>query len=120
MKKSLMRHYLKPAMLASVLSINSSNMVFADTNNQHQVSENTSVMETITIVYKNAFDYALYRHTTEMLTTFRLQLQSDIMVDARQQSKTMACDFGISVAISAPLLETPIPLDSTRVLAAPH
>lgn len=47
-------------------------------------------METITISYRDPLDYALYLHTTEMLSEFRLQIREDISIQARNSLLEMA------------------------------
>ncbi|NKF49584.1 hypothetical protein G3R49_03175 [Shewanella sp. WXL01] len=77
-------------------------------------------METMTIIYRNAFDYALYQHTAEMLAAHHQQLHSNIMLDARQQSKTMAKNFAISIADSNALPQNRNSLQEIGVLVAPQ
>lgn len=47
-------------------------------------------METITVSYRDPLDYALYLHTTEMLSEFRLQIREDISIQARNSLLEMA------------------------------
>jgi len=47
-------------------------------------------METITVSYRDPLDYALYLHTTEMLSEFRLQIREDISIQARNGLLEMA------------------------------
>ncbi len=51
-------------------------------------------METITVIHRSSFDYALYQQTTEMLTQFNRELAQKIIVQARQDNVTMAKQFG--------------------------
>lgn len=50
----------------------------------------TPVMETITVSYRDPVDYALYLHTTEMLSVFRLEIREDISIQARNSLLEMA------------------------------
>ncbi|MFB2725980.1 hypothetical protein ACE02H_00670 [Shewanella mangrovisoli] len=50
----------------------------------------TPVMETITVNYRDPLDYALYLHTTEMLSVFRLEIREDISIQARNSLLEMA------------------------------
>ncbi|WP_394130487.1 hypothetical protein [Shewanella maritima] len=77
-------------------------------------------MEIITVIYRDAFNYALYQQTSELITAFRQELTQDIMFDARNQSKTMAQEFGISLAFSAELEGNPNSLQYEGVIAAPQ
>ncbi|MCT8985513.1 hypothetical protein [Shewanella phaeophyticola] len=54
-------------------------------------------METI----RNAFDYALYQQTTEMLLLFIRDLAQSNLLAVRQQSHKMAAEFTIFVAQSS-------------------
>jgi hypothetical protein len=61
-------------------------------------------IEIITVTYRNAFDYALYQQTTEMLANFNRDLEQKIVVEARNQSQDMAAEFGVFTAQTAPKL----------------
>jgi len=74
---------------------------------------NSSPIETITVIYRNPFDYALYQQTTEMLLSFNLELSQSIPFYAQQQSRQMAAEFGFSVAQSTWLT----PNDKTLLLS---
>ncbi len=54
-------------------------------------------METVTVIYRSAFDYALYQQTTEILTRFNRELPQKIIAQARQDNVAMAKDFGFSI-----------------------
>lgn len=47
-------------------------------------------IETITVTYRDPLDYALYQHTTEMLSAFRLEIREDIGIQARNSLMEMA------------------------------
>ncbi|MCS6098690.1 hypothetical protein [Shewanella baltica] len=47
-------------------------------------------IETITVTYRDPLDYALYQHTTEMLSVFRLEIREDIGIQARNSLMEMA------------------------------
>lgn len=47
-------------------------------------------IETITVTYRDPLDYALYQHTTEMLSAFRLEIREDIGIQARNSLMDMA------------------------------
>ena len=50
----------------------------------------SSNIETITVTYRDPLDYALYQHTTEMLSVFRLEIREDIGIQARNSLMEMA------------------------------
>jgi hypothetical protein len=50
----------------------------------------SSNIETITVTYRDPLDYALYQHTTEMLSAFRLEIREDIGIQARNSLMEMA------------------------------
>lgn len=54
-------------------------------------------METVTVIYRSSFDYALYQQTTEILTRFNRELPQQIIARARQDNVAMAKEFGFSV-----------------------
>ncbi|OUS51752.1 hypothetical protein BM607_010975 [Shewanella sp. SACH] len=47
-------------------------------------------IETITVTYRDPLDYALYLHTTEMLSAFRLEIREDIGIQAHNSLMEMA------------------------------
>ncbi|WP_299786757.1 hypothetical protein [uncultured Shewanella sp.] len=47
-------------------------------------------IEVITVTYRSPFDYALYQYTTEILSNFRSQIETDIYTQARASSQQMA------------------------------
>lgn len=47
-------------------------------------------MEIITVTYRSPLDYALYQHTTEILSEFRLEIREDISIQARNGLLEMA------------------------------
>ncbi len=51
-------------------------------------------METVTVIYRTPFDYALYQQTTEMLTGFNRELGQKIIAQARQDNVTLAKRYG--------------------------
>ena len=59
-------------------------------------------IEIITVTYRNAFDYALYQQTTEMLANFNRDLEQKIVFEARNQSQDMASEFGVFMVQTAP------------------
>ena len=59
-----------------------------------QAATNIGPIETITVTYRNAFDYALYQQTTEMLLSFNRDLSQSNLVQVQQQSRQMAAEFG--------------------------
>ncbi|MCL1142003.1 hypothetical protein [Shewanella gaetbuli] len=90
----------KPGLVAMLLtaglfSVNTQ----AETGDNQQL--NTTSMETITITYRNAFDYALYQRTTEMLAGFNRELEQKIVFEARSQSKDMANSWGVQMALNS-------------------
>ena len=58
---------------------------------------NIQPMETVTVIYRAPFDYALYQQTTEMLTTFNRELPQKIIAQARQDNVAMAKDYGFLI-----------------------
>ncbi|MCW3172967.1 hypothetical protein [Shewanella subflava] len=104
-------------MLASTaIAENSSNLTTASATSPN--------MEIITVTYRNAFDYALYQQTTEILANFNRDLEQKIVLEARSQSQDMAADFGVFVANSTaklPAYQDAInSLPKTRVLSQPE
>ncbi|MGZ9899227.1 hypothetical protein [Shewanella gaetbuli] len=90
----------KPGLVAMLLtaglfSVNTQ----AETGDNQQL--NTTSMETITITYRNAFDYALYQRTTEMLAGFNRELEQKIVFEARSQSRDMANSWGVQMALNS-------------------
>ncbi|EGM71175.1 hypothetical protein [Shewanella sp. HN-41] len=47
-------------------------------------------MEIITVTYRSPLDYALYQHTTEILSEFRIEIREDISIQARNGLQEMA------------------------------
>ena len=77
----------------------------ADTNTTSTTQSATSPnIEIITVTYRNAFDYALYQQTTEILANFNRDLEQKIVLEARNQSQDMAAEFGVFTAQTAPKL----------------
>ncbi|MCT7940979.1 MULTISPECIES: hypothetical protein [Shewanella] len=77
----------------------------ADTNTTSTTQSATSPnIEIITVTYRNAFDYALYQQTTEMLANFNRDLEQKIVFEARNQSQDMASEFGVFTVQTAPKL----------------
>ena len=77
----------------------------ADTNTTSTTQSATSPnFEIITVTYRNAFDYALYQQTTEMLANFNRDLEQKIVFEARNQSQDMASEFGVFTVQTAPKL----------------
>jgi len=75
----------------------------ADTNTTSTTQSATSPnIEIITVTYRNAFDYALYQQTTEMLANFNRDLEQKIVFEARNQSQDMASEFGVFMVQTAP------------------
>ncbi|WP_285164580.1 hypothetical protein [Shewanella goraebulensis] len=54
-------------------------------------------METVTVIYRSSFDYALYQQTTEMLTRFNRELPQKNIARARQDNVAMAKEFGFLI-----------------------
>ena len=77
----------------------------ADTNTTSTTQSATSPnIEIITVTYRNAFDYALYQQTTEILANFNRDLEQKIVFEARNQSQDMASEFGVFTVQTAPKL----------------
>ena len=97
----------------------------ADTNTTSTTQSATSPnIEIITVTYRNAFDYALYQQTTEMLANFNRDLEQKIVFEARNQSQDMASEFGVFMVQTAPkftLYQDAInSLAKARVLSQPE
>jgi len=96
----------------------------ADTNTTSTTQSATSPnIEIITVTYRNAFDYALYQQTTEMLANFNRDLEQKIVFEARNQSQDMASEFGVFTVQTAPKLilsqDAIYSLAKVRVLSQP-
>ena len=83
------------------------NTVLADSKKIPTMATSTTMLpisnppiETIIVTYRNAFDYALYQQTTEMLLSFNRDLSQSNLINVRQQSRQMAAEFGFSIAQS--------------------
>lgn len=81
--------------LATTLSLSVTHDVIADSRIQADqvTTTQTQNIEHFSVTYRNAFDYALCQHTTEMLTRFHAQHSDNIVIEARNQSHDMAEDF---------------------------
>ncbi|QIR15464.1 hypothetical protein [Shewanella aestuarii] len=104
-----------------------SSLCFSGYVSAANTSTNTSqpqAMEKITITYRNAFDYALYVQTTEMLVSFNRELEQKNVIEARNQTHDMAADFGVLVSQHHDLLEQTYDnnksVQSLGVLVAPE
>ncbi|MFT6977550.1 MAG: hypothetical protein ACJAZA_001262 [Shewanella psychromarinicola] len=104
------RHYIRCGVVVTILTCSLVLSTNASANNKTNLlvtpvmaATNSSPMETITVIYRNPFDYALYQQTTEILLSFNLELSQSIPLDAQQQSRQMAAEFGFPVAKSAKL-----------------
>jgi hypothetical protein len=106
------RHYIRYGLIATILTCSLALSAHVSANNKTNLlvtpvtvmaATNISPMETITVIYRNPFDYALYQQTTEMLLSFNIELSQSIPFDAHQQNRQMAAEFGFSIAQSAKL-----------------
>lgn len=61
----------------------------------HAMAANPN-MEIITVTYRSPLDYALYQHTTEILSEFRLEIREDISIQARNGLLEMAKAHGVN------------------------
>jgi hypothetical protein len=96
------RHYIRSGVVVTILTCTLALSAHASANNKTNLlvtpvmaATNSSPMETITVIYRNPFDYALYQQTTEMLLSFNLELSQSIPLDAQQQSRQMAAEFSV-------------------------
>jgi hypothetical protein len=109
------RHYIRYGLIATVLIttvlittiiscalILSTNASANNPKNNLIIPDATNIgsIETITVTYRNAFDYALYQQTTEMLLSFNRDLSQSNLVQVQQQSRQMAAKFGFYSAQS--------------------
>jgi hypothetical protein len=103
---SPIRHFIRYGVVITLLSCSvalSANALANSPENQpvtNMAAASNSPIETITVTYRNTFDYALYQHTTEMLLSFNRDLSQSNVINAQQQSRQMAAEFGLSVAES--------------------
>ncbi|WP_144213168.1 hypothetical protein [Shewanella donghaensis] len=81
-------------LVAGVITIAAMVPIASQAQSLMQNKAETQSMETITVIHRSAFDYALYEQTTEMLTHFNRELAQKIIVQARFNNLTMAKEFG--------------------------
>ena len=74
-------------------------------------------MERISIVYRSPLDYALYQHTTQLLAEFNLELQNDIVLQAKRHNQAMASKF-MSQVINANTTFAHVDADYTQLQVA--
>ncbi|WP_351076802.1 hypothetical protein [Shewanella sp. CAL98-MNA-CIBAN-0140] len=98
------RHYIRCGVVVTILTCTLALSAHVSANSQknqpvipatNMAATNISPIETITVIYRSMFDYALYEQTTEMLLSFNRDLSQSNAVNAQQQSRQMAAEFGV-------------------------
>ncbi|MCE9679028.1 hypothetical protein LZP69_07490 [Shewanella sp. AS1] len=93
---------MKNAILAGLLCSLAISPLMVSAETATSAEKKIVPMETMTITYRSPLDYALYQYTIELLTQFRMEINSSIHTQAQISTQEMYEDFTASLDMNLP------------------